>query len=71
MNFFLRGVRYLTSLAAGQTYDLSVGLTGTPEAVEQAIRECADAEAQTTWTFTDNQLVFHKGLPAAPLTPRP
>ncbi len=62
VNFFLRGVRYLTSLAAGQTYDLSVGLTGTPEAVEQAIRECADAEAQTTWTFTDNQLVFHKGV---------
>ncbi|WP_297243143.1 VanW family protein [uncultured Flavonifractor sp.] len=62
VNFFLRGVRYLTSLAAGQTYDLSVGLTSTPEAVEQAIRECADAEAQTTWTFTDNQLVFHKGV---------
>ena len=62
VNFFLRGASYLSSLAGGQKYDLSVGLTSTPTAVEEAIQEYADAEAQTTWTFTNNELVFHKGV---------
>lgn len=61
-NFFLRGARYLSDLVSGQQYDISVGLPGTPKAVEQAIQECADQEAQTTWTFENNELVFHKGV---------
>lgn len=61
-NFFLRGVRYLSDLTVGQRYGISAGLNGTPREVEQAIQECADKESQTTWTFENNELVFHKGV---------
>lgn len=61
-SFLLRGVRYLSGLTGGRQYDLSVALNGTPKAVEEAIQDCADAEAQTTWTFENNELVFHKGI---------
>ena len=61
-NFFLRGARYLSDLTVGQRYGISAGLNGTPREVEQAIQECADQESQTTWTFENNELVFHKGV---------
>ena len=28
----------------------------------QAVEECADPEAQTTWEVTDTELVLHKGV---------
>lgn len=61
-SFFLRGGRYLAALTSGTSYPVSAGLNGTPKAVEQAIQECADQESQTTWTFENNELVFHKGV---------
>ncbi len=61
-NFLLRGARYLADLMGGQRYYVTAGLARTPKAVEQAIAECADKETQTTWTFENNELVFHKGI---------
>ena len=61
-NFLLRGGRFLASLMGGRQYGVSAGLSGTPAAVEQAVRECADQESQTTWTFEGDELVFHKGV---------
>lgn len=61
-NFFLRGGRFLASLSGGRQYGVPAGLSGTPAAVEQAVRECADQESQTTWTFEGDELTFRKGV---------
>ena len=61
-SFLLRGGQYLAALTSGSRYPVSVGLNGTPKEVEQAMEECADQETQTTWTFENNELVFHKGI---------
>lgn len=60
--FFVRGWRYLSALLGGQRLPLTVTITGTPAAVTQAVEECADPEAQTTWEVTDSELVLHKGV---------
>lgn len=60
--FFVRGWRYLSALLGGQRLPLTVTITGTPAAVTQAVEECADPEAQTTWEVTDTELVLHKGV---------
>ncbi len=60
--FLARGGQYLTALTGGSSYNVQVSLTTTPQAVTQAIEECADPEAQTTWEVVDDQLVFHKGV---------
>ena len=60
--FFARGWRVLSALLGGERLSLPVTITGTPEAVAQAVEECADPEAQTTWEVTDTELVLHKGV---------
>ena len=60
--FFARGWRFLSALLGREQLSLPVSITGTPEAVAQAVEECADPEAQTTWETTDTDLVLHKGV---------
>lgn len=60
--FFTRGWQLLASLLGGERHPLTVTITGTPAAVNQAVEECADPEAQTTWEVTDSELVLHKGV---------
>ena len=61
-SFLTRGWQYLSALLGRARLSLPVTITGTPEAVERAVAECADPEAQTTWEVTDTQLVLHKGV---------
>lgn len=61
-SFFTRGGRYLAAVMHGNRYSVPVTLTGTPDAVTQAVEECSDPEAQTTWEVTDTELVLHKGV---------
>ena len=61
-SFLTRGWQYLSALLGRARLSLPVTITGTPEAVEQAVAECADPEAQTTWEVTDTELVLHKGV---------
>ena len=61
-SFLARGARYLSSLATGDSYPVLVTFSGTPDAVEEAVQAYADAEAQTTWTFEDHELILHKGV---------
>ena len=61
-SFLTRGVQYLTALAGAPPCSVPVTITGTPEAVTQAVEECTDPEAQTTWETTDTELVLHKGV---------
>lgn len=61
-SFFTRGGWYLAAVMHGNRYSVPVTLTGTPDAVTQAVEECSDPEAQTTWEVTDTELVLHKGV---------
>ena len=61
-SFLTRGWQYLSALLGRARLSLPVTITGIPEAVEQAVAECADPEAQTTWEVTDTELVLHKGV---------
>lgn len=60
--FFARGWQFLSSLLGGERLSLPVTISGTPASVTQAVEECADPEAQTTWEVTDTELVLHKGV---------
>ena len=61
-SFLTRGWQYLSALLGRARLSLPVTITGIPEAVERAVAECADPEAQTTWEVTDTELVLHKGV---------
>lgn len=60
-SFLTRGAGYLSALLNGTDFSAGVTLDQTPSAVEQAVQECSDREAQTTWTQEETELVFQKG----------
>ena len=61
-SFFLGGWHYLSALLGRAEYPVPLSLDKTPRAVAQAIEDCTDPEAQTTWEQADRSLVFHKGV---------
>ena len=61
-SFFLGGWHYLSALLGRAEYPVPLSLDETPRAVAQAIEDCTDPEAQTTWEQTDRSLVFRKGV---------
>lgn len=59
--FLSRGIQYISSLLGGNSYSAAVTLAATPQAVTQALEECTDSDAQTTWRVTSEDLILTKG----------
>ena len=63
-SFFLGGWHYLSALLGRAEYPVSLSLDKTPRAVAQAIEDCTDPEAQTTWEQADRSSVSYTHLRA-------